>query len=150
MYCFTRKTLVGANRVRIQLLRVKPIVLRVKQKDYYILMYCFTRKVNCFTRKTRVLRVKHYINDPSGHKLQTTLINVTKNKWFYYRFTRKTFEFTRKTFHFTRKTVGFKRKTTEVKYSIIFAFTHVKNGAHLSDTFLCSKTSKSLVRGHAD
>ena len=30
MYCFTRKTLVGANRVRIHLLRVKPIVLRVK------------------------------------------------------------------------------------------------------------------------
>ena len=61
MYCFTRKTLVGANRVRIHLLsvkqivlRVKPIVLRVKQKCYYILMYCFTRKTNCFTRKTLV------------------------------------------------------------------------------------------------
>ena len=53
MYCFTRKTLVGANRVRIQLLRVKPIVLRVKQKYHYILMYCFTRKVNCFTRKDK-------------------------------------------------------------------------------------------------
>ena len=68
MYCFTRETLVGANRVRIQLLRVKQIVLRVKsfvlrlkQKYYYryILMYCFTRKANsfnrkdkCFTRKT--------------------------------------------------------------------------------------------------
>ena len=60
MYCFTRKTLVGANRVRIHILRVKqivlrvkpivlrvkPIVLRVKQKHLYILMYCFTRKVN--------------------------------------------------------------------------------------------------------
>ena len=45
MYCFTRKTLVGANRVRIQL-------LRVKQKYYSILMYCFTRKSIAFTRKT--------------------------------------------------------------------------------------------------
>ena len=59
MYCFTRKTLVDANRVRIHLLRVKPIVLRVKQKYYYILMYCFTVKsivlrvkTKCFTRKT--------------------------------------------------------------------------------------------------
>ena len=84
MYCFTRETLVGANRVRIQLLCLKPIVLRVnhivlrvKQKYYYILMYCFTHKVNCFTRKDSVFRVKHYINDPFGHKLQTTLINVT-------------------------------------------------------------------------
>ena len=51
--CFTRKTLVGANRVRIHLLLVKPIVLRVKQKYYYTLMYCFTRKVNCFTRKDK-------------------------------------------------------------------------------------------------
>ena len=48
---FTRKTLVGANRVRIHILGVKPIVLRVKQKYHYILMYCFTRKVNCFTDK---------------------------------------------------------------------------------------------------
>ena len=46
MYCFTRKTLVGANRVRIHL-------LRVKQKYYYISMYCFTRKSNCFTRKDK-------------------------------------------------------------------------------------------------
>ena len=30
MYCFTRKTLVGANRARIHLLGVKQIVLRVK------------------------------------------------------------------------------------------------------------------------
>ena len=52
MYCFTRKTLVvGANRVRIHLLRVKTIVLRVNQKYYYILIYCFTSKVNGFTRK---------------------------------------------------------------------------------------------------
>ena len=72
--CFTRKTLVGANRVRIHflcvkpivlrvkpivlrvkpiVLRIKPFVLRVKQKYYYILMYCFTRKVNCFTRKDK-------------------------------------------------------------------------------------------------
>ena len=29
--CFTSKTIVGANRVRIHLLRVKPIVSRVKQ-----------------------------------------------------------------------------------------------------------------------
>ena len=56
--CFTRKTLVGANRVRIQLLRVKQIVLRVKQKYYYILMYCFTRKVNCFTRKDKCFTCK--------------------------------------------------------------------------------------------
>ena len=48
-------------------------------------MYCFTSKVNCFTRKVIVLRVetsvlpvKHWINDPFGHKLQITLINVTK------------------------------------------------------------------------
>ena len=27
--------------------------------------------------KTSVLRVKHWINDPFGHKLQITLINVT-------------------------------------------------------------------------
>ena len=53
MYCFTHKTLVGANRVRIHLLCVKPIVLRVRQKYYYILMYCFTRKVNCFARKDK-------------------------------------------------------------------------------------------------
>ena len=63
MYCFTRKTLVGANRVRIQLLRVKPFVLRVKSIVLRV--------------KTSVLRVKHYINDPFGHKLHTTLINVT-------------------------------------------------------------------------
>ena len=48
MYCFTRKTIVGVNPVRNQLLRVKPIALSVKpfvslvkQKYYYILMYCF-------------------------------------------------------------------------------------------------------------
>ena len=64
-YCFTRKTLVGANRVRIHLLGVKqivlcvkPFVLRVKQKYHYILMYCFTRKVNCFTRKDKCLTRK--------------------------------------------------------------------------------------------
>ena len=82
--CFTRKTLVDANRVRIHhlciktivlrvkpiVLRVKPFVLRAKQKYYCNSMYCFTRKVNC------VLRVKHWINDPFGHKLQITLINV--------------------------------------------------------------------------
>ena len=53
MNCVTRKTLVGANRVIIHLLRLKPIVLRVKQKYYYILMYCLTRKVNCFTRQDK-------------------------------------------------------------------------------------------------
>ena len=65
MYCFTRKTLVGANRVRVHLLCVKPIVLRikpfalrVKQNDYYILMYCLTRKVNCFTRKDKCFTLK--------------------------------------------------------------------------------------------
>ena len=66
MYCFTRKTLVDANRVRIHILGVKQIVkhlsLRVKQ---------LTLRV-----KTSVLRVKHRINDPFGHKLQITLINV--------------------------------------------------------------------------
>ena len=84
MNCFTRKTngferemLVGANRLRIHLLRVKPIVLRVKQKYYYILVYCFTRKVNFLRAKTSDLRVEHYINDLFSHKLQTTLINVT-------------------------------------------------------------------------
>ena len=48
-------------------------------------MYCFTRKVDGFTRKvncclrkkTSVLSVKHWINDPFSHKLQITLINVT-------------------------------------------------------------------------
>ena len=47
-------------------------------------MYCFTRKVNGFTRKvnclivkTNVSRIKHWINDAFGHKLQITLINVT-------------------------------------------------------------------------
>ena len=46
-------------------LRVKPIVLRVKRKYYYILIHCFTRKtvgftrkVKRFTRKSSVLRVK--------------------------------------------------------------------------------------------
>ena len=53
MYCFTSKTLVGANRVRIHLLRIKPFVLRKNQKCYYILMYCFTSKVYCFTRKDK-------------------------------------------------------------------------------------------------
>ena len=84
MYCFTRKTLVGANRVRIHLLRVKPFVLRVNQIYYYILMYCFTRKVNgftckvnCFTRRDNCFTRKHWINDPFGHKLQITIINVT-------------------------------------------------------------------------
>ena len=46
-------------------------------------MYYFTRKSNCFTRKDgslTLLRVKHWINDPFGHKLQITLINV---KTFY-------------------------------------------------------------------
>ena len=51
MYCFTRKTLVGAIRVRIQ-------ILRVKQKYYYLLMYCFTRKVDCFTRKDKCFTSK--------------------------------------------------------------------------------------------
>ena len=40
-------------------------------------MYCFTRKSIVLRVKASVLRVKHYINDPFGHKLQTTLINVT-------------------------------------------------------------------------
>ena len=83
MDCFTRKTLVGANRVRIHILgvkqivlRVKPFVLRVKQKYHYILMYCFMRKANCLRVKKSVLRVNHWVNDPFGHKLQITLINV--------------------------------------------------------------------------
>ena len=66
--------------------------------------------------KTSVLRVKHWINDPLGHKLQITLINgfTRKTDGFTRKsiaFTRKTLDFTRKTFHFTRKTVGFTRKT---------------------------------------
>ena len=39
-------------RIKPIVLCVKPFVLRVKQKYYYILMYCFTRKHKCFTRKT--------------------------------------------------------------------------------------------------
>ena len=75
MYCFTRKSLVGANRVRIHLfsvkqivlrvkpivlcvkpivLRVKPFVLRVKQKYYYIIMYCFTRKTLVGANRVRI------------------------------------------------------------------------------------------------
>ena len=85
MYCFTRKTLVvGTNRDKIHLLRVKTIVLRVNQKYYYILMYCFLvksmvlRVKSIVSRvKTSVLSVKHWINDPFDHKLQITLINVT-------------------------------------------------------------------------
>ena len=46
--CFTRKTLVGANRVRIHLLGVKQIVLPRKTNR-------FTRKTICFTRKTNIL-----------------------------------------------------------------------------------------------
>ena len=91
MYCFTRKTLVDANRVRIHILgvkqivlrvkpivlRVKPFVLRVKQKYHYILMYCLRVKSIVLRIKTSVLRVKHRINDPFGHKLQITFINVS-------------------------------------------------------------------------
>ena len=33
--------------------QLNQFVLRVKQKYYYILMYCFTRKVKCFTRKDK-------------------------------------------------------------------------------------------------
>ena len=39
-------------------------------------MYCFTRKVNCFTRKDKCFTRKTSDNDPFGHKLQITLINV--------------------------------------------------------------------------
>ena len=66
MNWFTRKTLVGANRVRIHLLRVKPFILRVKQKYYYILMYCFTRKVNCCTRKDKCFTRKTFVTSPSN------------------------------------------------------------------------------------
>ena len=75
MNCLTRKTLVGANRVRIHL-------SEVKQKYYYILMYCFTRKTNCFTRKTLV-----GANQVRIHILGVKQIN----------FTRKTICFTRET-----------------------------------------------------
>ena len=59
LYClFKKDVLIKGNWVRIHFLRVKPIVLRVKpfvlrvkQKYYYILMYCFTRKDKCSTRK---------------------------------------------------------------------------------------------------
>ena len=64
MYCFTRKTLVGANRVRIHFLRVKPIVLRVK--PYFNVL--------------RVKQTRTTIFYPFGHKLQITLINL---KTFY-------------------------------------------------------------------
>ena len=77
MNCFTRETLVGANRARIHSLCVKPIVLRVKQKCYYILIYCFTRKVKCFTRKDKCFTRKTLEEDPFDHKPQITLINVT-------------------------------------------------------------------------
>ena len=47
-------------------------------------MYCFmrkvngfTRKVNCVTRKDKCFTRKNLINDPFGHNLQITLINVT-------------------------------------------------------------------------
>ena len=75
MFCFTRKTLVGANRVRIHIISVKqivlrvkptvlrvksivlivkPFVLRVKQKYYYILMYCFARKTLVGANRVRI------------------------------------------------------------------------------------------------
>ena len=77
MYCFTRQTLVGVNRVRIQLLRVKPIDLRVKQIVLRVKSIVSRKKSFVLRVKTSVLRVKQWINDPFGHKLQTTLINVT-------------------------------------------------------------------------
>ena len=46
-------------------------------------MYCLTRKANCFTRKFNCFMRKDKcftrktLSDPFGHKLQTTLINVT-------------------------------------------------------------------------
>ena len=76
MYCFTRKTLGGANRITKHLSGVKQIALRVKQKYYYIVLHCFTRKVNFLRVKTSVLRVKYWKNDPFGHKLQITLIHL--------------------------------------------------------------------------
>ena len=51
--CFTCKTLVGANRVRMHLLHVKPYVLYAYDKNTIMLMYCFTRKINWFTRKDK-------------------------------------------------------------------------------------------------
>ena len=65
MYCFTRKTLVGANRVRIHLSAVKQIVLRVKRLVLSVKwMNCDTsRKVNrAFTRKTRKTKILPYFN----------------------------------------------------------------------------------------
>ena len=97
MNCFTRKTLVGANRVRIHLSRVKPIdlgvkpfVLLVKQKYYYILMYCFTRKTLVRANQVRI----HLLG--------------LKQKYYYvlmYCITRKVNCFTRKDKCFTRKTL---------------------------------------------
>ena len=46
-------TQTSADRVIMNLLCVKPFVLRVKKKYYYILMNYFTRKVNCLTRNTQ-------------------------------------------------------------------------------------------------
>ena len=57
MYCFTRKTLVGANRVRIQLLRVKQIVLRVKPFE----SNCNpARTLNCIWSKASIDDIKQY------------------------------------------------------------------------------------------
>ena len=112
MYCFTRKTLVGGNRVRIHLsgvkqivlrvkpivLRVKPFVLRVKQKYYYILMYCFTRKTLVGANRVRI----HIL----GVKTKIPL-------YLMYCFTRKVNCFTRKDKCFTRKDKCFTRKTLD-------------------------------------
>ena len=60
------------------------------------------------------MRVKYYLNDPFGHKLQITLINVTTFYALKNNFTRKTDGFMLKTFDFTRKTsFGFTRKTLD-------------------------------------
>ena len=69
--CITRETLVGANRVRIHLFRIKRIVLRVNQNT--TIFQCIVLSVKLMVLrvksivlrvKTCVLRVKHWINDP--------------------------------------------------------------------------------------
>ena len=83
------------------ILRVKPTVLRVKQKYYYILKNCFTRKIVGFTRKTIV----------GANRVRIHLLRVKQTRktkillYFNVLFTRKVNCFTRKGKCFTRKTL---------------------------------------------
>ena len=58
--CFTRKQkyyyilmYCFTRKTLVGVNRARIHILGVKQIYYYILMYCFTRKVNCFTRKNK-------------------------------------------------------------------------------------------------